>query len=70
MDNASVRISELVLGYVDDLAIGDTASIVLMDFISLEDTASELGLEFKRSKYTRWSDAQQRLAVALQRGNA
>ena len=42
--------SELVLGYLDDVAMGDTASIVLSDFISLEKTASRFGLEMNRSK--------------------
>jgi len=31
--------SELVLGYLDDLVVGDTAEIVLTDFIVLESTA-------------------------------
>ena len=42
--------SELVLGYLDDVAIGDTAAIVLQDFILLEKTAEHLGLEVNRSK--------------------
>ena len=40
----------LVLNYLDDVAFGDTASIVLVDSINLEATASQLGLEIKRSK--------------------
>ena len=42
--------SELVLGYLDDVAVGDTAAIVLKDFILLEKTAEHLGLEVNRSK--------------------
>jgi len=42
--------SELVLGYLDDVAIGDSAATVLNDFIHLETTANQLGLEVKRSK--------------------
>ena len=42
--------SELVLGYLDDVAVGDTAAIVLQDFILLEKTAEHLGLEVNRSK--------------------
>ena len=42
--------SELVLGYLDDVAVGDTAEIVLNDFILLEMTAKHLGLEVNRSK--------------------
>ena len=42
--------SELVLGYLDDVAVGDTAAIVLKDFIVLEKTAEHLGLEVNRSK--------------------
>jgi len=41
---------ELVLGYLDDVVVGDTAEIVLKDFILLESTAARLGLEVKRSK--------------------
>jgi len=41
---------ELVLGYLDDVAVGDTAEIVLKNFILLELTAARLGLEVKRSK--------------------
>jgi len=43
--------SELVLGYLDDVAVGDTAEIVLKDFILLESTAARLGVEIKRSKW-------------------
>ena len=42
--------SEHVLTYLDDVAFGDTTSIVLTDFINLEATASLLSLETKRSK--------------------
>ena len=42
--------SELVLGYLDDVAMGDTAEIVLRDFIHLETVAAQLGLEINRSK--------------------
>jgi len=42
--------SELILDYLDDVEMGDTTSIMLSDFISLEDAASQLGLEIKRSK--------------------
>jgi len=42
--------SELVLGYLDDVAVGDDASTVIKDFIHLEMTAKHLGLEVKRSK--------------------
>ena len=42
--------SELVLGYLDDVAMGDTAEIVLRDFIHLEKVAAQLGLEINRSK--------------------
>ena len=42
--------SELVLGYLDDVAVDDTTEIVLKDFILLESTATRLGLEIKRSK--------------------
>jgi len=41
---------ELVLVYLDDVATSDTASIVLRDFIGLEESASHLGLEMKCSK--------------------
>jgi len=43
--------SELVLGYLDDVAVGDTAEIVLKDFILLESTAARLCLEVELSKY-------------------
>jgi len=36
--------SELVLGYLDDVAVGDTADIVLKNFILLESTAARLAL--------------------------
>jgi len=42
--------SELVLGYLDDVAVGDSAATVLNDFKQLETTAKHLGLEVKRSK--------------------
>jgi len=42
--------SELVLGYLDDVAVGDTAEIILKDFILLESTAARLGPEVKHSK--------------------
>jgi len=42
--------SELVLGYLDDVAVGDSAEMVLQDFILLESTAMHLGLEVERSK--------------------
>ncbi len=42
--------SELVLGYLDDVAMGDLAETVLKDFIHLESTAAKLGLEINRSK--------------------
>ena len=41
--------SELVLGYLDDVAVEDT-EIVLKDFILLESTAKQLGLETNRDK--------------------
>jgi len=37
--------SELILVYLDDVAMGDTASIVPRDFIIVEDAALQLGLE-------------------------
>jgi len=43
-------LSELVLGYLDDVAVGDTAEIVLKDFIVLESTAARLGIKVKRLK--------------------
>ena len=42
--------SELVLGYLDDVAMGDLAETVLKDFIHLKTIATKLGLEVNRSK--------------------
>ena len=42
--------SELVLGFLDDVAVGDEAETVIRDFILLETTAKNIGLEVKRSK--------------------
>ena len=42
--------SELVLGYLDDVAMGDDASTVLQDFIDLETAAKQLGLTMNREK--------------------
>jgi hypothetical protein len=42
--------SELVLGYLDDVAMADNASVVLADFIHLEATSTQLGLQINRSK--------------------
>src|SRR5664279_5123278 len=36
--------SELILGYLDDVAVGDDAATVITDFILLETTAQNLGL--------------------------
>ena len=42
--------SELVLGYLDDVAMGDDAPTVLQDFINLETAAEQLGLRMNREK--------------------
>mgnify|MGYP003478004916 CR=1 FL=1 len=42
--------SELTLGYLDDVAMGGDAKTVLEDFLHLEATAKEFGLELNRSK--------------------
>jgi len=42
--------SELDLDYLNDVAMVDTASFVLREFIGLEDTASQLGLEIEHSQ--------------------
>jgi hypothetical protein len=42
--------SELVLGYLDDITLGDDARTCLNDFLHLEDAARRLGLEMNRSK--------------------
>jgi len=42
--------SELVLGYLDDVAMGDDASTVLQDFIDLEIAAKQLGLRMNHEK--------------------
>jgi len=42
--------SELVLGYLDDVATGGDAATVLSDFLHLEAAARSLGLEMNRSK--------------------
>lgn len=44
------RMSELVLGFLDDVAIGGDAACVLKDFIQLEAAANKLGLELNRHK--------------------
>ena len=42
--------SELVLGYLDDITLGDDAATCLKDFLYLEAAARKLGLEMNRSK--------------------
>ena len=42
--------SELVLGYLDDITLGDDAATCLKDFLYLEAAAKKLGLEMNRSK--------------------
>jgi len=43
-------LSELVLGFLDDVALGGDAASVLKDFILLEAAAKQLGLELNRNK--------------------
>ena len=45
----SVR-SELVLGYLDDVAMGGEAMCLLKDFLNLEAAGKKIGLELNRSK--------------------
>lgn len=42
--------SELVLGYLDDVALGGDANIVMEDLIAIEATAADIGLTLNRSK--------------------
>jgi len=44
------RQSELVLGYLDDVALGDNAACVMNDFIQLEAAAKQLWLKLNRKK--------------------
>jgi len=44
------RKSELVLGYLDDVALGGNAACVMNDFIQLEAAAKQLGLKLNRNK--------------------
>jgi hypothetical protein len=46
----SVR-SELVLGYLDDVAMGGEAMCLLKDFLHLETVGEKVGLELNRSKF-------------------
>ena len=41
--------SELVLGYLDDITLGDDAAVCLEDFIRLEAASAKLGLTMNRS---------------------
>ena len=43
-------LSELVLGFLDDVALGGEAACVMKDFILLEAVAKQLGLELNRNK--------------------
>ena len=43
-------LSELVLGFLDDVALDGEAACVLKDFILLEAAAKQLGLELNRKK--------------------
>jgi len=42
--------SELVLGYLDDITLGDDAAVCLEDFLRLEAASEKLGLTLNRSK--------------------
>jgi len=42
--------SELVIGFLDDVAIGGDAECVMKDFIHMETAAKQLGLELNRDK--------------------
>ena len=42
--------SELVLGYLDDITLGDDAAVCLDDVIHLEEISMGLGLTMNRSK--------------------
>lgn len=42
--------SELILGYLDDITLGDDASIVVRDFLALETSAAKISLTMNRSK--------------------
>ena len=42
--------SELVLGYLDDITLGDDAPVCLEDFLRLEAASAKLGLTMNRSK--------------------
>ena len=42
--------SELVLGYLDDITLGDDAAVCLDDFLHLEEASKRLGLTMNRSK--------------------
>ena len=44
------RLSELVLGFLNDVAIGGDAACVMEDFLQLEADAKQLGLEMNRDK--------------------
>jgi hypothetical protein len=46
----SVR-SELVLGYLDDVAMGGEVMCLLKDFLHLETVGKKFGLELNRSKF-------------------
>jgi hypothetical protein len=43
-------LSELVLGFLDDVAIGGDAACVVKDFVQLESAANQLGLVLNRDK--------------------
>ena len=42
--------SELVMGYLDDITLGDDAETCLRDFLHLEEAATLLGLKMNRTK--------------------
>jgi len=44
------RHSELVLGYLDDVALGKNAACIMDGFMQLEAAAKQLGLELNRNK--------------------
>jgi hypothetical protein len=43
--------SELVPGYIDDVAMGGKAMCLLKDFLHLETVGEKVGLELNRSKF-------------------
>jgi hypothetical protein len=42
--------SELVLAYLDDIALGDEAEVCLYDFLRLDEGARRVGLEINHNK--------------------